>query len=301
MAGREPKYDKRFRADTEQVVEKELRNLCALAGDRQEVARQIARRVLGLVGKRLGGTPMTFAEIEAAREEAEHCRDGVQQPAGGKEIEYLAGDTRVHLMNVTPVTSQEMKRGLKELVELGVLRMGMRIRCPRCRLKDWFRAEELRQAGECRGCGSPMPLAPETPWSYHLNPLVQHCVSHRDLAVWQALAGLADRPGSFFFTPSAELYFANPIDGKPKRELDVLCVTGGKLLLGEVKDRELRHADFKDFLKIAAVIRPDRAAIFVSEKDYKPHKAKVNPWRDEFQQQLARLGVRGELHCLPDY
>ena len=53
-----------------------------------------------------------------------------------------------------------------------------------------------------------MSVAPETSWSYDLNPLVRHCVNSRVLAVWQALAEVARGPDSFFFTPSAELYFA---------------------------------------------------------------------------------------------
>jgi hypothetical protein len=244
---------------------------------------------------------MTFAEIGSARLEHEKSHGGDQPGASGKEIRHLAGDTIVHRMNVSPVTSEEMNEGLKELTELGVLRMGMTIKCPRCRWEDWHDADELRQTGACRGCGSPVPLVPETQWGYRLNPLVQHCVRHHHLAEWQAVAGLTDGLGSFFFTPSSELFFANPIDGKPERELDALCVSEGKLLLGQVKDCELKREDFHDFVKIVEVLRPDRAAIFVSEEYYTPNKDKVDRWRDEFRQQLAPFGVRGELHCLPSY
>jgi hypothetical protein len=63
--------------------------------------------------------------------------------------------------------------------------------------------------------------------------------------------------GSFFYTPSSELHFAQPINGKPKRELDVLCVTDGELLLGEVKTCALAEKYFEDFAAIAAAIRPE--------------------------------------------
>jgi hypothetical protein len=82
-------------------------------------------------------------------------------------------------------------------------------------------------------------VTPETSWSYDLNPLVRQCVNSRALAVWQALAEVARGLDSFFFTPSAELHFAHAINGAAKKEVDVLCVSDGKLLLGEVKEGTL--------------------------------------------------------------
>src|ERR1035437_6718967 len=124
-------------------------------------------------------------------------------------------------------------------------------RPPACRLQHWLNAENLRQSDSCPGCNSPMPLVPETLWSYRLNPLIHHCVNHNVLAVWHALQELSHRMGSFFYTPSSELHFAQPINGKPKRELDVLCVTDGELLLGEVKTGVLAEKYFEDFGAIA--------------------------------------------------
>jgi hypothetical protein len=159
-------------------------------------------------------------------------------------------------------------------------------------------AENLRQSDSCPGCGSAMPLVPETLWSYRLNPLIHHCVNHNVLAVWHALQEVSHRMGSFFYTPSSELYFAQPINGKPKRELDVLCVTDGELLLGEVKTGALAEKYFEDFAAIAAAIRPEQAAIFVESEFF---DEKASKWFEKFRQQLKPLGIQGRLFELTNY
>ena len=143
-----------------------------------------------------------------------------------------------------------------------------------------------------------MSVIPETSWSYDLNPLVRYCVNSRALAVWQALAEVARHLGSFFFTPSAELYFAQAINGAAKKEVDVLCVSDGKLLLGEVKEGTLHEGDFLEFAAIAAAIRPDRAAMFVNAEQF---DSSAETWFKQFRERLANLKIRGELFCLPNY
>jgi hypothetical protein len=183
-------------------------------------------------------------------------------------------------------------------LRLGVFHMGMNVRCPRCRLQHWMTAQHLRQSDSCSGCYSSMPLASETPWSYRLNPLIHHCINHDVLAVWHALQELAHRMGSFFYQPSSELSFAQPIDGKTKKELDVLCVTDGELMIGEVKTGALSKKYFEELAAIAIAIRPEHAAIFVEPEFY---DLQAKKWFENFRQQLKPLGVQGELFCLPNY
>ena len=75
----------------------------------------------------------------------------------------------------------------------------------------------------------------------------------------------------------------------------MLSVTGGKFLIGEVKDGDVEQADFEKLAAIAQVLRPDRAAMFV------PKQAKCGAWYKTFRDQLAPFGVRGELFQLPTY
>ena len=297
MAGRGAHYDNNLRARIEAGVEKELNKISPpiQRDSTQNVARRIGQRVLNLVGERLPGMPKTFTEMEEIRAEIEKNELQAKTP---KDVKYPAGDTLVHMGNVPPVTREELKQGLGELVELGVLRMCMDVRCPRCRMRHWIGIDNLRYTGICPGCGSAMSVIPETSWKYDLNPLVRQCVNSRALAVWQALAEVARNLGSFFFTPSAELFFDQAINGATKKEVDVLCVSDGKLLLGEVKEGTLHERDFHDFAAIAAEIRPDRAAMFVSEEQF---DSSAKAWFNDFRVRLATLKINGEIFYLLNY
>jgi len=296
MARRGKRYEAQVSVQTKEIIEVEFqRSGISLSGvGDQQVAQRINHRLLNHLAGRFKDAPMIFADMKELRAQVET----EQQSKGAKEIQYLAGDTMVHMGNVEPVTEEELQDGLDELVRLGVFRMGMNVRCPRCRLQHWVNAENLRQSDSCPGCGSAMPLVPETLWSYRLNPLIHHCVNHNVLAVWHALQEVSHRMGSFFYTPSSELYFAQPINGKPKRELDVLCVTDGELLLGEVKTGALAEKYFEDFAAIAAAIRPEQAAIFVESEFF---DEKASKWFEKFRQQLKPLGIQGRLFELTNY
>jgi hypothetical protein len=293
MAGRGVKYDANFCDQTEKLIQKELKAQipAVLEDTRTKIAQRIGHRVLGIVGERLPGISMTHAQMEEVRTRLAQ----LQAEQSDSAIEYVAGDMIVHRAGVEPVTFEEFKDGLSELVNLNVLRMGMNLGCLRCRLQHWIKVDALRKSDLCPGCGSEMLLPPEAAWSYRLNPLVHHCVNSRALAVWQALAELAHRPDSFFYSPSAELVFARPINGHSIQELDVLSVTGGELLIGEVKDGDVERSDFEKLAAIAQVVRPDRVAMFV------PQDANVSDWFKQFREHLVPFDIRGELFQLPTY
>jgi hypothetical protein len=296
MARRGKRYEAKVSVTVKEMIEAERQRsgISLSGGDGQQVAEKITHRLLNHLAGRFRDTPMTFADMNELLAEIETQ----QQSKGAKEVQYLAGNTLVHISGVEPVKEEELKDGLEDLLRLGVFQMGMNMRCPRCRLQHWVSAENLRQSDSCSGCGSPMPLVSETPWSYRLNPLIHHCINHDVFAVWHALQELSHRLGSVFFKSSSELHFAQLINGKPKKELDVLCVTDGELLLGEVKTGALAEKYFEEFGAIAAAIRPEQAATFVESEFYDD---KASRWFEKFAQQLKPLGVQGQLFCLTNY
>jgi hypothetical protein len=300
MAMRGARYDSGIRSKTEQAIQKELQKHGIVAKQKPaaDMAQKIAHRLLNDVAKRYRDIPMTFATMKELREQAEISFKANQQANGTKAIQYLAGNTVVHMSGVEPVSEEDLKNGVEELVSLGVLRMGMNVCCPRCRLQHWLHTENLQQSSPCPGCGAPMPVIPETVWSYRLNPLIHHCVNQNVLSVWQSLQEVSHRLGSFFFAPSSELNFAQSINGKFKKEIDVLCVTDGELLLGEVKTGPLAESDFKEFAAVVAAIRPELAAVFV-ESEYFDKLAQN--WFENFKRELKPCGVQGQLFCLTSY
>jgi hypothetical protein len=118
-------------------------------------------------------------------------------------------------------------------------------------------------------------------------------------AVWQSMEEAAGRHGSFFYTPSAELHFSQLVDGRIKQEIDILCITDGELLLGEIKEGDLHASDFTKIATIVEKIQPDRAALFVTQEEY--IKEKSQGWFKEFKERIALLGIRAEWFSLSSY
>ena len=109
----------------------------------------------------------------------------------------------------------------------------------------------------------------------------------------QALGNLQYGPTSFFFAPSLNLYLKN--QESRWRELYIVCVIAGELLIGEVKGGEIAKGDFTRFAEMAKVVRPDRASIFV---DLDRLDQNVRSWFEEMKAELAQVGIRAGLHGL---
>jgi hypothetical protein len=135
------------------------------------------------------------------------------------------------------------------------------VRCDHCGEKNFLNLNELNQAPECRGCGEKQGLSLRHGWYVTLSSLAERCTSSGVLAVLHALGNLQWGPG-FFFAPSLNLDLKN--QKSRWREIDIVCVINGELLIGEVKGGEITKADFTRFAATAKVVRPDRASVFVN-------------------------------------
>ena len=254
-------------------------------------AERITSRILPWVHGALEDEPLSYADLKALFEKI-----SAEQPPE-QDVRYLSGDAIVHQQGVAPLSEDEMKRGLNQLLVRNILRAGIVIRCPHCGIESWFHVDEVRQFNECAGCGKPRPLAVGAEWRYRLNSLAKRCVSARILAVLQALASIAHRSTTcFFYSPNLELH--RPQSDKAWRELDVACVSDGKLIIGEVKDGSFDQSEFNRFAEAAEMIQPDRAAIFIPQDRF---DKKVQQWFSELHSRLATAMVRAELHQLPSF
>src|SRR5262249_50766886 len=162
------------------------------------------------------------------------------------------------------------------------------VRCRHCGIESWSHIDEVRQFNECAGCGNSRPLAVDAEWRYRLNSLAKRCVSARILSVLQALASIAGYSTScFFYLPSLDVY--RPGSEDVWREVDVACVSDGKLIIGEVKDGSFDQHELDRFADAAKVIQPDRAAIFVPQDRF---NKRVEQWCFELKSRLTTAGVR---------
>jgi hypothetical protein len=264
----------------------------SLAGKEQvveETSERIVESILPHVKGALEDEPLRYAALKELLDDV----SGKQPPQ--QNVSYLAGDIIVHQHGVAPLSEDEMKRGLNDLLARNVLRAGVVVHCRHCGIESWLHIDEVQQFNECAGCGNLRPLAVDTEWLYRLNSLAKRCVSAHILAVLQALSSIAHNSTvCFFYSPSLNLY--QPGSEDIWREVDVACVSDGKLIIGEVKDGSFDKRELDRFADTAEVIQPDRAAVFVPQHRF---DAKVEQWFSELKSRLATTGVRAEAHQLP--
>jgi hypothetical protein len=127
MAMRGARYDSGIRNETEQTIQKELQRHAIVAKQKPaaDMAQKITHRLLNKVAERFRDVSLTYAEMNELRVQAENSFKAKQQADGTKEVQYLAGNTMVHMSGVEPVSEGDLKEGLEELVRLGVFWMGM--------------------------------------------------------------------------------------------------------------------------------------------------------------------------------
>jgi hypothetical protein len=286
MAGRTAQYDANFESKVKNGLLKEIENEVD-TNKAEGLAARLCQRVLALVGERLPGLHVDYAELEAKRKL-------LAQAQGAGPVVYPAGPAIVHDHRELTLSEQELHDGVDELVRLNVFRPGLTLGCMHCGEKNWFHVDDLRQFVRCLGCGQDLAMSAQPPWHFSLNTLAKRSVSGGALSVLQALAFLAGHGSSFFYSPSLELFR----NGNPQtwREIDLACVVNGEFIVGEVKERAFSKKDFERLADVAEVIQPDRAAMFITLERW---NANVEQWNEEMKRRLQLQGIVGELYALP--
>lgn len=129
-----------------------------------------------------------------------------------------------------------LNRHVSGLLESGVLQLGVKQRCPRCGIRNWHQVGHFTQSLRCIGCAFDFSLRAEPRWVYRLNSLVQQGISrHGLLPIVLILGRLLERSQSAFsFVPCMDLFGPNS-DG-PLTDSDIVCMSDGKLIMGEIKE-----------------------------------------------------------------
>jgi hypothetical protein len=259
------------------------------AGDVAEIADEVLRSIRG----QLRPDIMKYTDCARLRSELESER----LP---QILTYTEGDVIVQHHGIHPVTRDEMKEGLDRLLALGILRLGVELTCPNCKVPSWFHIDSLTQHVTCPGCSAQSAVSVTESWSYGLNTLVQMCVLQGSMAVLHALTVLLARARTFFtFSPSLDLYRGNSAD--VWHEVDIVCVIDGELVVGEVKDGPVGRKAFEDLSEVAEAIRPQRAIIFLPLSSAAEQQTDLQNWSRELQSKVASFGTRAEVFTLPAY
>lgn len=168
-----------------------------------------------------------------------------------------------------------LQRDISEMLQLGILLMGLSQRCPRCWSANWYQVNEVKQDLQCEGCRFSFSLRADPKWSYRLSSLVRQGIAFHGLVpVVLALGQILRRAdSSFFFSPSLnfdKVRSYDPPDYERLGDLDVACISDGKLIIGEIKLSQGLF-DLEQMMKLADIAETISADVLLfSSLDAKP-------------------------------
>jgi len=173
--------------------------------------------------------------------------------------------------------TQRLRSVLQGLTDAGVLLEGIRVRCTNCGSGYWKEMGTVHQKMPCEGCGATIHAPVEATWRYRLNSLVRNGIAlHGCLPVIVALHDLREKAhDAFIYTPGVVL-FRNWEDQEPAAEIDILCISDGQLVCGEVKSSASEFTS-DELNKLANIAREVRANMVV-----------ISAFRDE-KKQIGKL------------
>lgn len=225
----------------------------------------------------------------------------------GKETDYqtlLRKKTREHdeLMNqineTWPFSEKALEKQISELLELGVLLMGVSQKCPRCGSNCWFSIGDLSQDLFCQGCRQAFSLKSNPTILYKLSTLARHGVfTHGLVPVTLSLGQiLKDARSSFFFGPCMDLFKATPSsdDGGEKydkiTDADIACIQDGRFILGEIKQSQSQftRSQMTALAEVAEIVEAD-VLLFSSLED--GATSRTNNLIEEVKKQLKHTSI----------
>lgn len=197
--------------------------------------------------------------------------------------------------------SNQLKDDLDEFLERGVFQIGISQKCPLCGLKNWSHIDKIHQSIECVGCRHISSLRSEPTWSYKISTLVEKGMREGLVPVVLVLGELLrESSSSFFFAPCLDLFKSNT--ERTFAESDIVCISNGKLILGEVKDSEEvfgrgnSRSQIERLTAAARMVNPDKLIFSaMSETPRSSTKSKI----EKIAEELKDTQIKVEWFSLP--
>lgn len=187
---------------------------------------------------------------------------------------------------------------LSQLLELGVLIMGVSQKCPRCGSKCWYSMDDLSQSLVCPGCRQAFSLMANPAILYRLSTLARHGVFTHGLVPVTIVLGQIFKAAqsSFFFGPCMDLYkvtsSANEEQVKYGRitDADICCIQDGKFVIGEIKRNQdqFTKSQMMELADIADMVEAD--VLLFSSLDQKTTE-KTNKLIEMVKERLKETNV----------
>jgi len=200
---------------------------------------------------------ISFAELESSfqeqREQQMTANAAYRKTPSLEEIDEDRKAAKANLIGV-----------LQELTDRGVLQQGVGVRCTNCGSWFWREMGSIRQKVQCDGCNATVPVPVESAWRYRLNSLVRNGIAlHGCVPVIFALYALRERARESFIYTHGIALFKEYGDAKPEAEIDLLCISDGMLVCGEVKSSasDFTREELGKLARVATEIRADQVVI----------------------------------------
>ena len=216
-----------------------------------------------------------------------------------------------HREEMMAEASKELNESLQRLCGEGVFHQGYEWLCPRCSYRNWSAIDCLGSTLSCQICRHVRAPPVDLKFQFRLNEFLGSCVrDHDTLSVVWALGAVRDEyhHSSFVFAPQTALYRAYPEnrDTPPDREIDVLAVVDGRVLVGEVKASlsEIGQRELDDLATFTREISADIVLLGSLEGDDAAMGSKIAALRQrvgtdvEVKGMLRNEDVRGRNHYL---
>lgn len=261
--------------------------------------------------ERAAGDTITFSEL-------------LKQCKATMEREGFALDANAAPHHNTTNLTEGLKSTLEMLCGYRVFLKGYVLKCPNCASKFWYHLSEVGETFECKGCLSKNDIEVETPMAYKLNELIRKNMLHREVApngsisnrpdgnmtVIRTLLRLQARASeSFEYSPQMNLHKSYN-DVKPAGDLDIICLSKGRLFLGEAKHDSAAfklegRKSLNSLVEAVKALYPDQVVLSCTEDSTTSSQSNLNSAveyvRDKIKDMAMPPTVEGIKLTAPDY
>lgn len=192
---------------------------------------------------------------------------------------------------------------IDELIARDIISRGFILQCSRCRLAAWYHVGRVGDEFTCSRCGLTQPYShknwksPAEPrWYYRLAETVYLFYESSSHLTALALDKLrSEAPEAFHYI--SETTINNLAINNSKKEIDVLAISNGNIILGECKDCAVVARDVRKYLTIFSRlnIQPYQFLLVTTEESI---DSSVQVELDKFKNH--RLFTRKDLYDLTD-
>lgn len=166
--------------------------------------------------------------------------------------------------------SDELPIEIIELLDKQILNRGFLLKCDSCSFTSWYPAEHLGQDFECSRCYQTQVCKANPLWLYKLSEVTFQGFENDMIVPILALNYLKHiSQHCFEWVPDLDVYWT---EGSKmiNRNIDILCISDGRFLIGEAKSNDnIPDDQFSFYEDICKRLEPDGIVFATSKSEWK--------------------------------